>query len=190
LPTKSPLAPDRFPDLAEIRGVTLRTARARYKEWDRCDLTFITLNKGTSVAGVTTQNVCCSTEVEMCRESLRGGSARALVVNAGNSNAFTGYRGQEAVSLIMRNVAQYLGCDEAEVFVSSTGVIGVPLPMDKAEAGLHIAFEAAPCHHRYFPQRCFGKRDCGRQDRAFVGDHQGFGNDRSGYGNDAGLYFH
>jgi glutamate N-acetyltransferase / amino-acid N-acetyltransferase len=81
----------------------------------------------------------------MCRESLRGGSARALVVNAGNSNAFTGYRGKEAVSLITRNVAEYLGCEEAEVFVSSTGVIGVPLPMDKAEAGLRVAFEAAPC---------------------------------------------
>jgi glutamate N-acetyltransferase / amino-acid N-acetyltransferase len=145
LPTKSPLAPDYFPELAEIHGVTLRTARARYKEWDRCDLTFITLDAGTSVAGVTTQNICCSTEVEMCRESLRGGRARALIVNAGNSNAFTGYRGKEAVSLITRNVAQHLECDETEVFVSSTGVIGVPLPLDKAEAGLLAAFKAAPC---------------------------------------------
>ena len=81
----------------------------------------------------------------MCRESLRGGAARALVVNAGNSNAFTGYRGKEAVSLITRTVAQHLGCDEAAVFVSSTGVIGVPLPLDKAEAGLRAAFEAATC---------------------------------------------
>jgi glutamate N-acetyltransferase / amino-acid N-acetyltransferase len=145
LPTQSPLAPDNFPILADIAGVTVRTARAHYKTWDRCDLTFITLDEGTAVAGVTTKNICCSTEVEICRESLRGGHARALIVNAGNSNAFTGFRGREAVSLITRTVAQHLSCDEAEVFVSSTGVIGVPLPLDKAEAGLKSAFEAAPC---------------------------------------------
>ncbi len=81
----------------------------------------------------------------MCRENLHGGSARALVVNAGNSNAFTGYRGKQAVSLITRNVAEHLGCKEAEVFVSSTGVIGVPLPLDKAESGLKTAFCAPIC---------------------------------------------
>ncbi len=141
----SPLAPTHFPSLADISGVALRVAKAHYKDWDRCDLTYITFAKGTSVAGVTTRNVCCSTEVEMCWASLLGGSARALVVNAGNSNAFTGYRGKEAVSLITRSVAQHLKCNEAEVFVSSTGVIGVPLPLDKAEAGLRAAFEAMPC---------------------------------------------
>jgi glutamate N-acetyltransferase / amino-acid N-acetyltransferase len=145
LPTQSPLAPDNFPILADIAGVAVRTARAHYKTWDRCDLTFITLDEGTSVAGVMTKNICCSTEVEMCRESLRGGRARALIVNAGNSNAFTGFRGREAISLITHTVAQHLSCDEAEVFVSSTGVIGVPLPLDKAEAGLKAAFEATPC---------------------------------------------
>jgi glutamate N-acetyltransferase / amino-acid N-acetyltransferase len=140
-----PLAPKSFPDLPEIEGVTLRIARAQYKAWDRCDLTFITLHKGTTVAGVTTRNVCCSTEVELCRENLKGGTARALIVNAGNANAFTGYRGREAVEAITAQVAAHLGCRESEVFVSSTGVIGVPLPKDKAEAGLVAAFNAAPC---------------------------------------------
>ncbi|MEO8722971.1 MAG: bifunctional glutamate N-acetyltransferase/amino-acid acetyltransferase ArgJ [Sphingobium sp.] len=143
--TRSPLAPAAFPDLPDISGVTLRVARARYKEWDRCDLTYIELSPGTSVAGVTTRNICCSTEVELCRENIIGGSARALVVNAGNSNAFTGYRGREAVEVITAQVAAHLGCAQSEVFVSSTGVIGVPLPIDKARAGLDAAFDAPQC---------------------------------------------
>ena len=142
---KSPLAPDAFPYLPPIDGVTLRIARAQYKDWDRCDLTYAILDKGTSVAGVTTRNICCSTEVEMTRESLKGGIARALVVNAGNSNAFTGYRGREAVEAIMTQVAAHIGCDTKEVFVSSTGVIGEPLPKDKAREGLNAVFTAPPC---------------------------------------------
>jgi glutamate N-acetyltransferase/amino-acid N-acetyltransferase len=131
--------------MPEIAGVTRRVSRAQYKTWDRCDLTLITLDAGTSVAGVTTRNICCSTEVEMCRESLLGGRARALIVNAGNSNAFTGYRGREAVEAIISKVANHLDCPKHEVFVSSTGVIGVPLPIDKAQAGLDAAFGAEIC---------------------------------------------
>ncbi|MBP6029852.1 MAG: bifunctional glutamate N-acetyltransferase/amino-acid acetyltransferase ArgJ [Sphingobium sp.] len=142
---RSPLAPAAFPDLPTVAGVTLRVARARYKEWDRCDLTFAELAEGTSVAGVTTKNLCCSSEVELCREGVKGGRARALVVNAGNSNAFTGYRGREAVEQIMGQVATHIGCAPSEVFVSSTGVIGVPLPKDKARAGVEAALTAAPC---------------------------------------------
>ena len=142
---RSPLAPASFPSLPEIAGVTCRVARAQYKEWDRCDLTFITLSAGTTLAGVTTRSACCSTEVEMCREGIARGTARALVVNAGNSNAFTGYRGREAVELITRQVAAHLSCDTADVLVSSTGVIGVPLPQDKAQQGLANAFASAPC---------------------------------------------
>lgn len=128
-----------------IAGATPRVARAHYKTWDRCDLTFVELAEGTSVAGVTTRNICCSTEVEICRENIRGGRARALIVNAGNSNAFTGYRGREAVMAIVDQVSAHLGCSAHEVFVSSTGVIGVPLPKEKAEAGLRAVFAAQPC---------------------------------------------
>ena len=141
---RSPLALP-FPAIPPIDGVTLRIARARYKEWDRCDLTFAELAEGTSVAGVFTKNVCCSSEVELGRESVAKGTARAIIVNAGNSNAFTGYRGREAVEQIMAQVAAHLGCEPAEVLVSSTGVIGVPLPKDKASAGVEAALTAEPC---------------------------------------------
>jgi glutamate N-acetyltransferase / amino-acid N-acetyltransferase len=142
---RSPLAPDSFPALPDIAGVTRRVARAQYKTWDRCDLTYVELTPGTTVAGVFTRNICCSSEVELGREQIKGGKGRALIVNAGNSNAFTGYRGREAVEQIMTQVAGHLGCDANEVFVSSTGVIGVPLPKDKARAGVDAALTAGPC---------------------------------------------
>jgi glutamate N-acetyltransferase/amino-acid N-acetyltransferase len=141
---RSPLALP-FPAIPPIAGAVPRISRARYKEWDRCDLTYVEFAEGTTVAGVFTRNVCCSSEVELGREQVRLGRARALVVNAGNSNAFTGYRGREAVEQIMAQVAQHLACEPSDVFVSSTGVIGVPLPKDKAHAGIAAALEAEPC---------------------------------------------
>ena len=141
---RSPLALP-FPNMPPIAGVTARVARAGYKDWGRCDLTYVELVEGTAVAGVFTRNVCCSSEVELGREQAKEGRARALVVNAGNSNAFTGYRGREAVEAIMAQVARHLGCDAREVFVSSTGVIGVPLPQDKARSGVAAALDAAEC---------------------------------------------
>ena len=140
----SPLARP-FPVMPAIDGVTLRVARAGYKDWGRCDLTYAELAEGTAVAGVFTRNVCCSSEVELGRLNIQQGRARALIVNAGNSNAFTGYRGREAVEAIMDQVAAHLGCAREQVFVSSTGVIGVPLPKDKARAGIEAAVVAAPC---------------------------------------------
>ncbi len=140
----SPLASP-FPALPAIAGVTPRVARAGYKDWGRCDLTYVELDEGTTVAGVFTRNVCCSSEVELGRQNAGQGAARALVVNAGNSNAFTGYRGREAVEAIMDQVATHLGCAREAVFVSSTGVIGVPLPKDKARAGIEAALLASPC---------------------------------------------
>ena len=141
---RSPLARP-FPQMPAIAGVTLRVARARYKDWDRADLTFAELAEGTSVAGVFTKSACASSEVELGRAGVKQGCARALVVNAGNSNAFTGYRGREAVEAIMEQVSAALGCPQEQVFVSSTGVIGVPLPKDKARAGIAAALEAEPC---------------------------------------------
>ncbi|MWV27830.1 bifunctional glutamate N-acetyltransferase/amino-acid acetyltransferase ArgJ [Aurantiacibacter rhizosphaerae] len=140
---KSPLALP-FPDMPAIDGVTLRVARAGYKNWDRADLTYAELAEGTALAGVFTRNVCCSSEVEIGREQVKAGRARALVVNAGNSNAFTGYRGREAVEQIMAQVADSLGCDTSEVLVSSTGVIGVPLPKDKARDGIAKVLSESP----------------------------------------------
>jgi len=141
---RSPLAQP-FPALPAIAGATPRIARAGYKNWRRCDLTYVELAAGTAISGVFTRNVCCSSEVELGRMNVTQGNARALVVNAGNSNAFTGYRGREAVEAIMAQVADHLACPPEQVFVSSTGVIGIPLPKDKARAGVQEALIAEPC---------------------------------------------
>ncbi|UAK25180.1 bifunctional glutamate N-acetyltransferase/amino-acid acetyltransferase ArgJ [Sphingomonas nostoxanthinifaciens] len=133
--TVSPLAVP-FPPLPPVAGVRLAVTRAGYKAWERTDLTFVTLDPGTVVAGVTTRSRCPSPEVEWCQKALGLGHARALVVNAGNSNAFTGQRGRAAVEAIAARVAAALACQPSDVFVASTGVIGVPLPIDKAEAGI------------------------------------------------------
>ncbi|WP_260922958.1 bifunctional glutamate N-acetyltransferase/amino-acid acetyltransferase ArgJ [Novosphingobium sp. 9] len=140
----SPLAQP-FPALPAIAGVTPHVVRAGYKDWGRCDLTYVSMDEGTSVAGVFTKNLCCSSEVEIGRANIAQGSARALVVNAGNSNAFTGYRGREAVEQIMEQVAGSIGCPKEQVFVSSTGVIGVPLPKGKAREGVEKALTADAC---------------------------------------------
>lgn len=142
---RSPLAPAAFPLLPEIAGVTRRVARAGYKAWERADMTLITLAADSAVAGVTTQSRCASPEVELCRAHLPQGRARAMIVNAGNSNAFTGDQGRAAAEGLVTRIAAKLDCPPEQIFPASTGVIGVPLPLDKAEAGLAAAFDAAPC---------------------------------------------
>src|SRR3546814_13158608 len=97
---RSPLAPAHFPDLPAVAGVRLAVARAGYKNWDRADLTLAAFDEGTTVAGVTTKSKCPSPAVEWCREALPLGQARALIVNAGNSNAFTGTPGPDAGAAI------------------------------------------------------------------------------------------
>jgi len=142
---RSPLAPATFPTIPPIAGVRLSVARAGYKPWDRADLTLARMTPGTTVAGVLTQSKCPSPEVDWCRGALPHGAARVLVVNAGNSNAFTGGRGAAAVARVVAAARAASGCGDHEVYVASTGVIGVPLPADKAEAGLAAAFAAADC---------------------------------------------
>ncbi len=142
---RSPLAPAAFPIIPPIAGVRLSVARAGYKAWDRADLTLMQMTPGTTVAGVLTQSKCPSPEVDWCRGALPHGAARVLIVNAGNSNAFTGGRGAAAVARVIAAARAASGCDDHEVYVASTGVIGVPLPADKAEAGLAAAFAAPDC---------------------------------------------
>ena len=119
---RSPLAHP-FPDMPAIAGISVHTARARYKNWDRADLTLVAFDEGTAVAGVLTQSRCPSPEVEWCRAALTLGRARALVVNAGNSNAFTGHRGRAAVEAIAARAAGALSCRPSDVFIASTGVM-------------------------------------------------------------------
>lgn len=137
----SPLARP-YPALPEIAGCESGTATAGYKAWTRADVTLLAFQPGTTVAGVTTRSKCPSPEVELCRRNLPGGLARGLVINAGNSNAFTGKQGADACARQIAEAARLLGCAASEMFASSTGVIGVPLPAEKAEAGVRAAHAA------------------------------------------------
>jgi glutamate N-acetyltransferase/amino-acid N-acetyltransferase len=96
----------------------------------------------TSVAGVFTRSKCLSAPVEWCRAQIKGGTARALVVNSGNANAFTGKNGRQACALTAKFAATVVGCKSSEVFLASTGVIGEPLDaraFDRVMAGLAAA---------------------------------------------------
>lgn len=132
----SPLAPTSYPDAPPIEGVTFATAEAGIRYKNRRDVFMALLSAGTEVAGVLTTSKCPGAPVEWCREALKGGKARALVVNSGNANAFTGLKGREAVRLTAEIAAKAAGCQPGEVFISSTGVIGEPLDATKFDGVL------------------------------------------------------
>ena len=131
MPTVSPLAPTSFPALPEIAGVRLAAAAAGLRYIGRTDVLLAVLDKGTTAAGVLTQSRCPSAPVEWCRARLSAGSARGLVVNSGNANAFTGKSGRAAVKLTADLAAKAIGCRPGQIFMGSTGVIGEPLPAQK-----------------------------------------------------------
>ena len=132
----SPLAPKAFQDPGPVAGVRLAVAQAGIKYKGRTDLLVAVFDPGTTVAGVFTRSKCPSAPVDWCRQALGGGSARALVVNSGNANAFTGMKGRETVTVTAGAAAKAVGCKPAEVFLASTGVIGEPLPPAKFTAVL------------------------------------------------------
>jgi len=135
-PPVSPLAPASAPDLPPVPGVRLATAQAGIRYSGRTDVLYVGLDAGTVPAGVFTRSKCPSAPVDWCREALTAGSARALVVNSGNANAFTGQRGRDAVALTARIAAKAGACTETDVFIASTGVIGEPLDATKFEGVL------------------------------------------------------
>jgi glutamate N-acetyltransferase / amino-acid N-acetyltransferase len=130
----SPLAPKSIPDMPAVAGVRLATAEAGIRYRGRTDVLLAVLDPGTTVAGVFTRSKCPSAPVEWCRAKLDGGRARALLVNSGNANAFTGKGGREATKLTAGLAAKVLRCRANEVFLASTGVIGEPLPAGKFAA--------------------------------------------------------
>src|SRR5215216_8109763 len=130
----SPLAPKHIPDLPEIAGVKVATAQAGIRYANRADVLLAVFDKGTAAGGVFTRSKCPSAPVEWCRAQLAGGRARALVVNSGNANAFTGKNGREATKMTAAFAAKALGCRPNEVFLASTGVIGEPLEAGKFAA--------------------------------------------------------
>ncbi len=126
---KSPLAPETFPNLLPVAGVELGAVAAGLRYKGRPDLMLACFAPGTQVAGVFTKNKMPAAPVDWCMQALEktGGTARALVVNAGNANAFTGSKGDKAARVSAESAAKQVGCAPAEVLLASTGVIGEQL---------------------------------------------------------------
>jgi glutamate N-acetyltransferase/amino-acid N-acetyltransferase len=147
----SPLAPRSFPSLPPLAGVRLSTGAAGVRYKDRTDVLMMVFAPGTQVAGVFTKSKTASAPVDWCKAQVKFGAARALVVNSGNANAFTGKAGLEGTRQIAESTAAVVGCRVQEVFLASTGVIGEPLPAakitrvlgDMAQAGAAGGWRAA-----------------------------------------------
>ncbi|WP_298566933.1 bifunctional glutamate N-acetyltransferase/amino-acid acetyltransferase ArgJ [uncultured Aliiroseovarius sp.] len=132
----SPLAPPRFPDLPVIAGARFSAAKAGVKYADRLDVMLAELQPGTTIAGAFTTSATRSAPVRDCQAKLGSdpASGAAILVNAGNSNAFTGAAGDESVEALTQSVASALSVPENRVYSASTGVIGEPLPHDRIVA--------------------------------------------------------
>jgi glutamate N-acetyltransferase / amino-acid N-acetyltransferase len=129
-PSVSPLAVP-LAEMPPLAGVRLGAAAAGLRYQDRNDLVMLELAPGTTVAGVFTSNRCPGAPVDWCRAALRSGRARAVVVNAGNANVFTGKPGRDACAATADAAAKLVGCPAKQVFIASTGVIGELLPYQK-----------------------------------------------------------
>src|SRR6187397_1019861 len=143
----SPPAPLDVPEMPAIAGVKLATAAAGIRYKNRTDVLLAVMDKGTTAAGVFTQSKCPSAPVEWCRAKLGRGQARALVVNSGNANAFTGKTGKQSTALTAQTAAKAVGCTTGDVFLASTGVIGEPLDATKFDGVLATLAEAATPDH-------------------------------------------
>lgn len=128
---RSPLAPAKIISLPGVEGVRFATGAAGIRYQGRTDVMLALLDEGTTVAGVFTRSKCPSAPVDWCRAHLVGGTARALLVNSGNANAFTGKSGADAAVFSARLAAKAAGVPLDKVFLASTGVIGEPLPAEK-----------------------------------------------------------
>ena len=140
----SPLAPKQTPNAPPIAGVRMATAAAGIRYKNRTDVLLALFDEGTTVAGVFTKSKCASAPVEWCKAEIKAGKARALVVNSGNANAFTGKTGKASTALTAKIAAKAAGCKPGEVFLASTGVIGEPLDATKFDGVLEtLATEAS-----------------------------------------------
>ncbi|MEO1985500.1 MAG: bifunctional glutamate N-acetyltransferase/amino-acid acetyltransferase ArgJ [Martelella sp.] len=127
----SPLAPKSLTPMPVIDGVRLATASAGIKYKGRTDVMMMIFDEPAAVAGVFTRSRCPSAPVDFCRANLANGTAKVLVVNSGNANAFTGKKGKEATTLTAETAAAAAGCGTGDVYLASTGVIGEPLDASK-----------------------------------------------------------
>ncbi|MBT4487140.1 MAG: bifunctional glutamate N-acetyltransferase/amino-acid acetyltransferase ArgJ [Rhodospirillaceae bacterium] len=127
----SPLAPARFPTLPVIPGLRLAAHAAGERYRRRADLTLAELAPGSTIAGVFTRSTMPGAPVVWCRKHIAKGKARAIVINAGNANVFTGRQGMDDVAATARAIAGAVGCKPGEGMVASTGVIGETLSVDR-----------------------------------------------------------
>jgi glutamate N-acetyltransferase/amino-acid N-acetyltransferase len=139
----SPLAPKTYPTLPVIEGVRFASIAAGVRYSGRTDVMLALFDAPATVAGVFTRSKCTSAPVDWCRDKLKGGLARAVVVNSGNANAFTGHKGASAVAEIGAAVAKATGAEATQVFMASTGVIGEPLEPARITHALDALVAAA-----------------------------------------------
>ncbi len=139
----SPLAPESFPQMAQIAGVMMGTARTEIKYKNRDDILVMQLESGTQAAGVLTKSKMPSVPIDWCRSLLKDDQgidgARMLVVNAGNANVFTGQVGRDAVKATVTEASKLAACRQKDVVVASTGVIGEKLTVTPLLKGLRRA---------------------------------------------------
>jgi glutamate N-acetyltransferase/amino-acid N-acetyltransferase len=133
---KAPLAPARFPDIPAIPGVKIAAGACGIKHKDRKDVLLATFKSGTQVAGIFTKSKTEAAPVSWSRRQAVSGRARALIVNAGNANAFTGQAGEKSVSRTVEKGSAVLNIPKTQIFIASTGVIGESLPDDKITKAL------------------------------------------------------
>jgi glutamate N-acetyltransferase/amino-acid N-acetyltransferase len=139
----SPLAPQTYPKLPEIAGVRFASVAAGVRYSGRTDVMMALFDQPAEVAGVFTRSKCPSAPVDWCREQLPHGKARALVVNSGNANAFTGHRGKAAVAEVANATSKATGASPSEIYMASTGVIGEPLEASRIASALEKLKAAA-----------------------------------------------
>lgn len=134
----SPLAPAAFPAMPAVKGLRLATAAAGIRYEGRDDVMLAELPPGTTVAGAFTRSLCTAAPVDWCKHALAAGAGtgRAVIVNSGNANAFTGAAGYRVAEHTAASVAAVLGAEAHEVLVASTGVIGEDLPVERIDAAL------------------------------------------------------
>ncbi len=129
--TISLLAPKSYPELPEVKGVRLSTAAAGLKYEGRTDVLLAVFDSPAQIAGVFTKSKCTSAPVDWCKQNLSKGVVRAIMVNSGNANAFTGKKGRASVELSADILSKATGFAADELYLASTGVIGEPLPAEK-----------------------------------------------------------
>ncbi|MGD1038077.1 MAG: bifunctional glutamate N-acetyltransferase/amino-acid acetyltransferase ArgJ [Roseiarcus sp.] len=139
----SPLAPTKFPALPAIEGVRFAAIAAGVRYPGRADVMLALFDSPARVAGVFTRSKCPSAPVDWCRANLPRGEARALIVNSGNANAFTGAAGLSAVADVAAAAAKATGAAAHEIYMASTGVIGEPLEAGRIARALGALVAAA-----------------------------------------------